>query len=203
MRKVLAVAVVSASLSLGLTVAAPAWAGDSVQDIIDALKPSAAGKSRGSRPVVAPPVGDTRIVPASASNTRARPPAPRAAAVQPAASDRPSMDFNVTFATGSAELTPAATRILDSLGKALGSTDLAGSKFRIEGHTDTVGTPESNRALSARRAEAVVSYLSRNYNIGPDRLEAVGMGQEALLIATGPGVPEQRNRRVHVVNISA
>jgi outer membrane protein OmpA-like peptidoglycan-associated protein len=116
--------------------------------------------------------------------------------------DRPSLDFNITFASGSAELTPSAIKILDGLGKALTSADLASSKFRVEGHTDTVGTPESNRELSSRRAAAVVGYLSQHYGITGGRLEAVGMGEEALLVPTGPGVNEQRNRRVHVVNIS-
>ncbi len=216
MRNLLAVAAVSASLSLGLTVTAPAWAGsgDSVQDIIDALKPHP-GKSRGSRPVVAPPDGDSTVshsaaaatpVSTAPSPTRTMGGATHVASIQPvapaAADDRPSLDFNITFASGSAELTPAAVKVLDTLGKALASADLARFKFRIEGHTDTVGTPDSNRELSARRADAVVGYLSRNYSIAADRLEAVGMGQEALLVQTGPGVPEQRNRRVHVVNVS-
>jgi OmpA-OmpF porin, OOP family len=79
---------------------------------------------------------------------------------------------------------------------------LSASKFRIEGHTDTVGAPEANKELSAKRAEAVVGYLSQHYNIAGDRLTAVGMGEDSLLVPTGPNVAEQRNRRVHVVNIS-
>jgi outer membrane protein OmpA-like peptidoglycan-associated protein len=126
------------------------------------------------------------------------------AAPAPAAAenDHPSLDFNITFATGSSELTPQAIKVLDTLGKALASNELSNSKFRIEGHTDTVGTPEANKDLSGRRATAVVSYLSQHYGIASTRLEAVGMGEEALLVPTGPGVPEQRNRRVHVVNVS-
>ena len=77
--------------------------------------------------------------------------------------DRPSLDFNITFATGSAELTPDAIRILDNLGKALVSTDLATFKFRIEGHTDTVGTPDYNLELSERRANAFITKSTLSY----------------------------------------
>ena len=209
MRNLMAMAAISAGLTFGLAYALPAWAASdtSVQDVIDALKPHP-GKSRGSKPVVAPPAGDSTaaVAPSATPVASARSMTTSAHITPthpaPAEDDAPSLDFNITFASGSADLTPQATKVLDVLGKALSSADLANSKFRIEGHTDTVGSPEANRDLSARRAKAVVEYLSRSYGIAPGRLEAVGMGQEALLISTGPQVPEQRNRRVHVVNVS-
>ncbi len=77
----------------------------------------------------------------------------------------------------------------------------SGYKVRIEGHTDNVGSRDENRALSQRRAEAVVSYLTSQYNVSPARLEAVGMGQESPLIETPPQTPEARNRRILVVNL--
>ncbi len=114
---------------------------------------------------------------------------------------KPSASLNVLFASGSADLTPAATHTLDELGKALTDARLAGNKFRIEGHTDTVGTPEQNKTLSDRRAKTVADYLSAKYSLGGDRIEAVGMGEDGLLIPTAPQTPEQRNRRVVVVNL--
>lgn len=210
MRNRMAVAAVSACLFIGVTYPHYAWsAGDqSVQDIINALKPNP-GKARGSRPVIAPPTepggSPAPLATAPASMTHA--PAARVSAAPMAThaaapDDHPSLDFNITFATGSADLTPQATHVLDRLGKALASPALANSKFRIEGHTDTVGSPEENKVLSTRRANAVVTYLTQHYNIAPDRLEAVGMGEESLAVPTGPNVPDQRNRRVHVVNLS-
>jgi outer membrane protein OmpA-like peptidoglycan-associated protein len=205
----MAVAVMSASLVVGVAYPGIAWSASdsSVQDVIDALKPHP-GKSRGSKPVIAPP-GDSAAPVATAPAAIMHAPTTRVATAPvttaPAAAvedDRPSLDFNITFASGSADLTPAAIKVLDVLGKALASNDLANSKFRIEGHTDTVGSPELNKELSARRASAVVAYLSQHFGIASTRLEAVGMGEEALLVPTGPGVPEQKNRRVHVVNVS-
>ena len=209
----MAMVAVSAGLLIGTTIPGVALAASdsSVQDVIDALKPNP-GKSRGSKPVVAPPSdsssASTPMATAPSSVTHAPTARINTAPAQPTATaaakdERPSLDFNITFASGSAELTPQAMKVLDVLGKALSSADLANSKFRIEGHTDTVGSPDANKELSARRASAVVTYLEQHFNIAAGRLEAVGMGQEALAVPTGPNVSEQRNRRVHVVNLSS
>jgi len=119
----------------------------------------------------------------------------------PPADAMPSANLYVLFATGSAELTPAAIRALDTLGTALTDPRLAGGRFRIEGHTDTVGSPESNLALSEARAKAVVAYLASTYHVDPGKLEAVGLGQNGLRVPTGPNVPEALNRRVVVINL--
>jgi OOP family OmpA-OmpF porin len=113
----------------------------------------------------------------------------------------PAVNLTVNFATGSADLTPQAIHTLDALGTALSSEALSHYRFRVEGHTDTVGTPETNRALSERRAEAVVNYIETKFGVAATRLEAVGMGSDKPLVITGPQVPEPRNRRVLVVNL--
>ncbi len=115
----------------------------------------------------------------------------------------PSVSLNVDFATGSAALTPQAKKVLGSLGTALKDPKLAGDRFRIEGHTDTVGSPAYNQALSEQRARAVASYLEQTYAIPGSRLEAVGMGEKGLLVPTPAQTPEARNRRVLVVNKGA
>lgn len=112
----------------------------------------------------------------------------------------PSVNLNVDFATGSAELTPAAMHTLDSLGQALKDPKLAHDRFRIEGHTDTVGSPAGNQALSESRAKRVAEYLEDKFGIAPARLQPVGMGEQWLLVPTPPQTPEARNRRVLVVN---
>jgi OmpA-OmpF porin, OOP family len=221
-RKIVSATALATVLTLGLTLSGVAWAQStpSVEDTINALKPRP-GKSRGSRPVVAPP-GSEASAPAAAPTTpvvaatpavqhptaqpTARPPA--VAAVTPTkptvtdAAEAPGIDFNVLFASGSAELAPSALKTLDTIGRALSSNELAGSRFRIEGHTDTVGTRDGNRSLSGRRAAAVVDYLSQKFGIDRARLESKGMGQDALIVPTGDQVDEPRNRRVRIVNIT-
>lgn len=235
MRKVLFATAFSAILAAGMASSTVAMAqSPSVLQTIEALKPRP-GKSRGSRPVVAPPSSDAgSVAPAAAAPVSAAPvsmapvsvapvsvgPAAAAPSARPAVrpamaavapsrpaptsadADAPSIDISVLFASGSSELQPAAVKSLDTLGQALASPDLSGSRFRIEGHTDTVGTRDENRALSARRAAAVVEFLSHKYKIDGSRLESVGKGQDDLRIPTGDQVAEPRNRRVRVVNIT-
>jgi OOP family OmpA-OmpF porin len=112
----------------------------------------------------------------------------------------PEVSLNVLFTTGSAELTPEAIQTLDDLGRALTNPALAAYRFRVEGHTDTVGGRDYNKTLSDRRAASVVDYLARRFNVDQTRLQPIGMGQDGLLIATPDQTPEPRNRRVLVVN---
>lgn len=149
--------------------------------------PSVAGPGA---PVASPATGSSR-----ASSAAARMP------MRETTSEAPSASITVMFATGSAMLTPAAERALAPLGRALSSQELAGYRFRIEGHTDTVGDASLNQALSERRAAAVREYLVNKFGVSPQRLEAVGLGDTQLLVPTPPQTPNARNRRVQVVNI--
>ena len=143
----------------------------------------------------APAAGSVRQ---AATGSVARPTAP-----PPSAAMAPSVNLTVNFLSGSAELTPEAKRTLDDLGQALSSSALAQYKFRVEGHTDTVGSPAYNRSLSARRADAVVAYIASKYNVAADRMQPVGMGSDRPLVPTPDQTPEARNRRVQVVNVGS
>ena len=112
----------------------------------------------------------------------------------------PEVSLNVLFATGSADLTPQAIQTLNDLGRALTDPTLAAYKFRIEGHTDTVGSRDYNKALSEARATTVAEYLAGKFQVDRSRLQPVGMGEDGLLVPTPDQTSEQRNRRVLVVN---
>lgn len=156
-----------------------------------AQPPSAAVAGPGA-PTVSPGSTMSRTTPAAA-----RPP------MRETTTDAPSASITVSFATGSAMLTPDAERTLAPLGQALSSRDLAGFRFRIEGHTDNVGGQASNQALSEQRAAAVRQYLIAKFGVAPDRLIAVGLGESQLLVPTPPQTSNARNRRVQVVNIGS
>jgi OmpA-OmpF porin, OOP family len=196
----------AAILGLAVVLPAPVQAQNpSSESIIQSLKPTGGATTRGIRPV-APDVGAAPATPGP--TTGARPSRPHGAAsatpaTPPAAAggEQPSVNLTVQFRTGSSDLTASATRTLDELGHALSSPSLAGFHFRIEGHTDTVGNPERNKALSQRRAETVVDYLVNKFSVDRNKLEAVGMGEEGLLVPTPPQTAEPRNRRVTVVNV--
>jgi outer membrane protein OmpA-like peptidoglycan-associated protein len=113
----------------------------------------------------------------------------------------PNANLAVDFQTGSANLTPQAMATLDQLGKALTSPQLAAYNFKIAGHTDTVGDASTNQSLSDQRAQAVKSYLESKFGISDARLQAVGLGESDLLDPTPPQTPDQRNRRVQIINL--
>ncbi len=113
----------------------------------------------------------------------------------------PAVSLMVTFATGSAALTPQAEAVVAALARALAAPELARARIRIEGHTDTVGDAATNLRLSERRAEAVRASLIGRHGIAPGRLETLGLGETQLLVATGDNVPEGRNRRVQILNL--
>lgn len=128
------------------------------------------------------------------------PPAPVAQGTT-APSGMAAVSITVNFATGSASLSPQAAGALTALGRALASPDLRPYRFRIEGHTDTVGDADMNMALSQKRAETVREFLVTRFAIEPGRLVAVGFGEGQLLVSTPDKTPEARNRRVQVVNL--
>ena len=75
-----------------------------------------------------------------------------------------------------------------------------GEVFMIEGHTDAVGSAQSNLVLSRQRAEAVKRALVRYYVIPPENLRTVGLGERFLKIPTEE--PEAENRRVSAARIT-
>ncbi|NKC34096.1 OmpA family protein [Falsiroseomonas selenitidurans] len=181
----------------------PGWAQSAVpgvQSLIEGLDPATSGR-RGIRvpgaPAPAPgPATANPVVPA---------PPPVAVAPDIAATTAPpgaaAVSLTVTFASGSASLSPRATEVLDNLGRALVSDRLSGYRFRVEGHTDTVGPSAMNQELSERRAAAVRDFLVQRHGVASQRLQALGLGEQQLLVATPDETSEPRNRRVQVVNL--
>jgi OOP family OmpA-OmpF porin len=161
--------------------------------------PDPASVSTMTAPPVLPP---TNAPPASSAAVT--PPVTNAPVTNAPVTNAPNSgeaNLTVPFASGSSIISPDAARVLDQLGEALRSPQLQGQRFRVEGHTDTAGQPDMNRALSERRAQSVSEYLETRFHIDRSRLTPVGMGEEGLLIATGPGVSNAANRRVLVVNL--
>jgi OOP family OmpA-OmpF porin len=211
------VSLIVAPLALAV-LPASAQTNPSSDQIIQSLKPSGnllSGGTRGIRMAnpnaseETPQASATGTAPASTAAPATHPvaqaahPTRTASAAPAAASEAPSVSLSVQFATGSADLTPQARQTLDQLGKALSSSDLAQYRFRIEGHTDTVGPADLNKTLSQQRADTVAAYLQSKYGVSLNRLQTIGMGQDGLLVPTPPNTPNEKNRRVNVVNLGA
>jgi OmpA-OmpF porin, OOP family len=134
---------------------------------------------------------------AVAAPSRAKPRLTQAGPSQDVA--RVRLAQGITFISGSASLTPAAMQNVDKLAAAMLRPDKMTTRFRIEGHTDSVGGRDSNLDLSKRRAAAVSSYLT-SMGVSASRLDVVGYGFDNVL----PGLPgtSPANRRVEAKPIS-
>lgn len=109
----------------------------------------------------------------------------------------PSIDIqSINFAFGSADIPRSEYRKVEEIGTALERIlrRRPGSVFLIEGHTDAVGSDQSNLALSEERAASLKRLLVRQFRISPRALETVGYGERYLLVNTQ--AEEWRNRRV-------
>ena len=70
-------------------------------------------------------------------------------------------------------------------------------QIEISGHTDNIGTPESNLQLSQRRAQAVQEYLA-THGVAASRLRAKGYGESRSLGANDSDIHRQQNRRIEL-----
>jgi outer membrane protein OmpA-like peptidoglycan-associated protein len=109
----------------------------------------------------------------------------------------------ITFETGSAQIAESEVERLDGVANAMLRIlkDNPAETFLIEGHTDAVGSDNSNLALSDERAEAVASALSTVFEIPPENLTTQGYGEQYLKIDTEGA--ERQNRRVAIRRITA
>ncbi len=102
------------------------------------------------------------------------------------------------FEFDSAELTGTSGQILFKLSKALESVPEL--RVVIVGHTDSSGTFEYNLELSRKRADAVrTALLAEPYNVEPDRMVALGVGQIAPVVSNLSDEGRALNRRVEFV----
>jgi len=98
----------------------------------------------------------------------------------------------VFFAFDSFEIAPDEGNKLRQIGSFLKS---AHKNIILAGFTDERGTPEYNRGLGERRAQAARSYLL-SLGVSPSRVQTVSFGQE---MPAAPGHDESawaKNRRV-------
>lgn len=105
----------------------------------------------------------------------------------------------ILFATGKAEVQPESRPVLKEIAATLKQhEDL---KILIEGHTDNVGSPASNLALSDARAAAVKAALVTDFGIAADRITTKGMGDTKPAVPNSSAVGRAQNRRVEVVKL--
>lgn len=102
--------------------------------------------------------------------------------------------YGVTFATGSAELSSISRRTLDEVATVLRKHP--DWKLTIEGHTDDIGSKESNQLLSDRRAAAVREALVKDRGIPAAALDSKGFGLTRPVATNATIEGRAKNRRV-------
>ncbi len=99
---------------------------------------------------------------------------------------------NVQFLNNSFELPSASYIELDKLYQVL--LDNPSIQLEISGHTDNLGKPADNLALSTNRAKAIVNYLT-NKGISPSRLSYKGYAAEKPIAENTTEIGRSKNRR--------
>lgn len=103
---------------------------------------------------------------------------------------------DVLFDTGRATLKPGAYTTIDRLAIAL--KEVPARKVLIEGHTDSVGSEESNQRLSESRAQSVQAALLERGVMG-NQITTIGKGESTPVASNDDAGGRQQNRRVDLV----
>lgn len=102
----------------------------------------------------------------------------------------------INFDTDKAGIRPDARPAVDEIAKLLENDPSL--KLTIEGHTDNVGDPAHNKALSQQRADAVMGSLI-SAGIAKERLSTVGLGDTKPVADNKDEDGRAKNRRVELV----
>jgi len=103
----------------------------------------------------------------------------------------------VLFKTNEATLLPIAQQQLRKVAEALNAYD-EGRKIIVAGHTDSRGSSSANQRLSLARAESVRTFLV-NAGVSPDRIRAVGRGEDEPIADNRTSEGRANNRRVEII----
>lgn len=103
---------------------------------------------------------------------------------------------SILFDTGKAEIKSSAAPFLDQVATIL--TTKSSSSVLIEGHTDNVGSPKLNDALSELRALTVMKALV-DRGVDKKRIKASGYGMNRPIADNGTEAGRQSNRRTEIV----
>lgn len=109
------------------------------------------------------------------------------------------INASVLFSSGEAKLAPDSIKVLTAVGQVLTQVD---NPVQVEGYTDNVPIKStvfpSNWELSTARASSVVRLFVDN-GVDPERLVAVGYGENHAVDSNDTAEGRARNRRVTVM----
>jgi len=104
--------------------------------------------------------------------------------------------LSIEFDTSKADIRPASLPIIAEIVSVLQADGTL--RLTVEGHTDDVGSAESNQVLSEARAQAVVAGITAR-GIASERLAAQGFGETRPVADNATDEGRAANRRVMLV----
>lgn len=106
-----------------------------------------------------------------------------------------NMPSNITFATDQDAVVPGFYQTLNSVALVLKKYNQ--TLINIYGHTDSTGSDDYNQALSQRRANSVLGYLSAQ-GVNSQRMIATGFGESRPIADNSSESGRAQNRRVEI-----
>lgn len=103
----------------------------------------------------------------------------------------------LNFASGSAELPRSGAVLLAKLERTIALYPDA--LLVVEGHTDSQGSDRLNMQLSQSRADAVLNHIVSVMRVTPQRISAMGYGEERPIASNESEAGRARNRRIDLV----
>lgn len=110
---------------------------------------------------------------------------------------RLSLDSKVLFDTGKSELKPVGKEALKELANNI--KVLKSGSVLVEGHTDDVGSKDSNQKLSLARAKSVSAELKKLIPSSSFKWQEKGLGESKPLVENDSDANRSKNRRVEVL----
>ena len=107
-----------------------------------------------------------------------------------------TLPSGIFFDSGKSTLKSGAKKTLDRIARQL--TGDSAIKVAVEGHTDSTGSAEKNKALSEKRAQAVRDYLVSK-GVPEAQITAEGKGESEPIATNKTVAGRQQNRRVELV----
>lgn len=105
--------------------------------------------------------------------------------------------LRIGFNRGSSELLITSEPELERVAQLL--QKFPNLKLRLVGHTDNIGDPDKNLALSERRAIAVKGYLVQQKQVSADRITCLGYGGQRPVADNSQEHTRRLNRRVELI----
>lgn len=104
----------------------------------------------------------------------------------------------IYFNVNSAVIKPESWPALNQAATAIKATQ---GNVKIVGHTDSDGNDADNLILSQKRAEAVKSFLVKNFGIDPSKLLTDGLGESSPVDKNNTAEGKANNRRVEFIKL--